>query len=92
MKQYFQSYDVVCVLTIMVFYHSLRLAPRCPASTLVIAMMYAAIFGASLSKPHTSVTALRTRVCIYLSIYLCLFGPTTYRKFLNQRIQIFHDD
>ena len=33
--------------------------------------------GASLSEPHTSVTALRTRVSIYLSVY----GPTTYRKF-----------
>ena len=31
----------------------------------------------SLSEPHTSVTALRTHVCIYA----CLFGPTTYRKF-----------
>ena len=35
------------------------------------------IIGVSLSKPHTSVTALSTCVCIYL----CLFGPTTYRKF-----------
>ena len=23
---------------------------------------------------------------------VCLFGPTTYRKFLNQNIQMFHDD
>ena len=35
------------------------------------------IIGASLSEPHTSMTALRTRVSIYLSDY----GPTTYRKF-----------
>ena len=35
------------------------------------------IIGASLNEPHTSVTALRTRVCIYA----CLLGPTTYRKF-----------
>ena len=43
------------------------------------------IIGASLSEPHTSVTALRTRVsiclCVYLSIYLSIYGPTTYRKF-----------
>ena len=31
------------------------------------------VIGASLSEPHTSVTASRTRVSIY--------GPTTYRKF-----------
>ena len=37
--------------------------------------------GASLSEPHTNVTALHTCVCIYQTIYLCLFGPTTYRKF-----------
>ena len=37
------------------------------------------IFGASLSKPHTSVTALRK--CVYLSMLVCLFGPTTYLKF-----------
>ena len=35
------------------------------------------LIGASLSEPHTSVTALRTRVSIRLTIY----GPTTYRKF-----------
>ena len=40
-----------------------------------------ATFGASLSEPHTSVTALHMHACIYLSIYLCLFGPTTYCKF-----------
>ena len=32
--------------------------------------------GASLSEPHTSVTALRTHVCIYA----CLLGLTTYSK------------
>ena len=35
------------------------------------------VIGASLSEPHTSVTALRTRVSIRLAIY----GPTTYWKF-----------
>ena len=35
------------------------------------------LIGASLSEPHTSVTALRTHVYVGLSIY----GPTTYRKF-----------
>ena len=35
------------------------------------------LVGASLSEPHTSVTALHTCVSIRLTIY----GPTTYRKF-----------
>ena len=35
------------------------------------------VVGASLSGPHTSVAALRTRVCMLV----CWFGPTTYRKF-----------
>ena len=38
------------------------------------------VIGVSLSEPHTSVTALRMRVCIYQTICLCLFGPTTYRN------------
>ena len=42
---------------------------------------YKLIFGASLSEPHTSVTSLRTRVCIYLCLFACLLGPTTYQKF-----------
>ena len=42
-----------------------------------VAQIRSEIIGASLSEPHTSVTALRTRVSIRLSIY----GPTTYRKF-----------
>ena len=33
------------------------------------------LIGASLSEPHTSVTALST------CVYLCLLGPTTYCKF-----------
>ena len=47
--------------------------------------------GASLSEPHTSVTsntsvtALRTCVCIYA-------WTDHLPKILNQRIQIFHDD
>jgi len=32
------------------------------------------IFGASLSEPHTSVTSLRTRVCIYLCLLACLLA------------------
>ena len=43
------------------------------------------IFGASLSEPHTSVTALHTCVCIYLSIYACLDRPLT--ENLNKRVQ-----
>ena len=35
------------------------------------------VIGASLSEPHTSMTALRTRVCMLA----CLLGLTTYRKF-----------
>ena len=40
------------------------------------------LIGASLSEPHTSMIALRMRVCICL----CLLGPTIYRKFLNERV------
>ena len=47
------------------------------------------LIGASLSKPHTSVTALRMHVCIYICLFVGLFGLTTYR---NEHIQIFHDD
>ena len=45
------------------------------------------LIGASLSEPHTSVTALST------CVYLCLLGPTTYRKFQMSefKILIFHD-
>ena len=38
--------------------------------------MYVHIFGASLSEPHTSVTALRTCVCMSV----CLFAAI-YQKF-----------
>lgn len=37
------------------------------------------VIGASLSKPHTSMTALHT--CVYAYIAICSFGPTTYRNF-----------
>ena len=39
------------------------------------------IIGASLSEPHTSVTALHTHVCMLVGWFVCWFGPTTYRKF-----------
>ena len=35
------------------------------------------IIGVSLSEPHTSVTTLRTRTCVYLSIYLTMDRPLT---------------
>ena len=35
------------------------------------------IIVASLSEPHTSVTALR--ICVYM--FACLLGPITYHKF-----------
>ena len=35
------------------------------------------LIGASLTEPHTSVTALCTHVCICPSIYTCLDGPLT---------------
>ena len=38
--------------------------------------------GTSLSEPHTSMTALRTRVCIWL-------WPTTYRKFQMSAFKYF---
>ena len=47
------------------------------------------IIGASLSEPHTSVTALRT--CVYM--FVCLLTWTDHLpKILNERIQIFHED
>ena len=44
-----------------------------------------AIIGASLSEPHTSVTALRTRVCMRV-------WTNHLPSILNECIQIFHDD
>ena len=48
------------------------------------------LIGASLSEPHTSVTALST------CVYLCLLGPTTYQmsafKFLYFTISDVHGD
>ena len=42
------------------------------------------IIGTSLSEPHTSMTALRTCMCMFA----CLLGPTTYYKFqVNARVQ-----
>ena len=35
------------------------------------------LIGTSLSEPHISVTALST------CVYLCLLGPTTYRKLMS---------
>ena len=47
------------------------------------------VIGASLSEPHTSMTALHTCVCIYA----CLFVWTDHLpEVLNERIQIFHED
>ena len=43
------------------------------------------VIGASLSEPHTSVTALRKCVCVSA----CLFGPTTYRKFQMSAFKYF---
>ena len=47
------------------------------------------IIGASLSEPHTSVTALST--CVY--IWLAMLGPTIYHKLQISafEILIFHD-
>ena len=55
----------------------------------------AGIIGVSLSEPHTSVTALRTCLCV--SMLACLgIGPTIDLIFdieiLFERIQIFHED
>ena len=48
------------------------------------------IIGASLSEPHTSSTALRTRVC---HIYIYMLAWTDHLpEILNERIQIFHED
>ena len=38
------------------------------------------LIGASLSEPHTNVTALRTCVCMYVCMSVCLF-TAIYRKF-----------
>ena len=35
------------------------------------------LIGVSLSEPHTSVTALRTHVCIYACLFVCLDRPLT---------------
>ena len=58
-----------------------------PLEAIIIVVI---IIGASLSEPHTSVTALSTCVCIYA----CLLGPTTYREFQMSafKILIFHCD
>ena len=47
------------------------------------------IVGASLSEPHTSVTSLRTRVCIYLCLLACLLAWTDHLPdILNKRVNI----
>ena len=43
------------------------------------------IIGVSLGEPHTSVTALRTCMCMFA----CLLGPTTYRKFQMSAFKYF---
>ena len=44
------------------------------------------VVGVGLSKPHTSETALRT--CVYIYVYACLLAAV-YRKLLkHERIQI----
>ena len=45
------------------------------------------VIGASLSKPHTSMTALRTCVCMFAC--LCLLGLATYRKFQMSTFKYF---
>ena len=51
------------------------------------------MIGASLSEPHTSVTSLRTCVCMFVCLFVCLLAWTDHLpKILNQRIQIFHED
>ena len=53
---------------------------RTPLWTLVI-------IGASLSEPHTSVTSLRTRVCIYLCLLARLLAWTDHLpEILNKRV------
>ena len=48
------------------------------------------IIGASLSEPHTSVTALCTHVCMLVCLLVGLDRPLTVN--FNERIQIFHND
>ena len=45
------------------------------------------VFGASLSEPHTSVTSLRTCVCIYACLLACLLAWTDHLpEILNKRV------
>ena len=48
--------------------------------------MALAVIGVSLSEPHTSMTSLRTYVCMFA----CLRAWTDH--LLNERVQIFHED
>ena len=50
--------------------------PGCVCHTSLFLSCFA-IIGASLSEPHTSVTALRTRVSIYLSVCTSMDRPHT---------------
>ena len=47
------------------------------------------LFGANLSKPHTSMSALSMCVCVYLSMYACLDQPLTVN--FTFKVLIFHD-
>ena len=47
------------------------------------------LIEASLSEPHTSVTALHTCVCMLVGWFVGLFGPTTYRKFQMSAFKYF---
>ena len=50
-------------------------------------VVYVWIFGASLSKPHTSVTSLCARVCMFACLLACLLAWTNYLpKILNKRV------
>ena len=44
------------------------------------------LIGASLSEPHTSVTALRTCVCMFACLLACLLAAI-YRKFLMSTVK-----
>ena len=48
-----------------------------PPLTKICDKWHETVIGASLSEPHTSVTSLRTRVCIYLCLLACLDQPLT---------------
>ena len=58
-------------------------------SNLYLQLFLPKLIGASLSEPHTSVTALRMHVCIYK----CCFAWTDHIPWTsNEHFQIFHND